>query len=68
LLPEIGLVDLADPSLPERLAGRVSEQLEAFAAQMRQGLLAASVAVGLDVMGELVDAEVTDLAGPKGQA
>jgi len=36
LLPEIGLVDLADPSLPERLAGRVSEQLEAFAAQMRQ--------------------------------
>jgi len=36
LLPEIGLVDLADRSLPERLAGRVSEQLEAFAAQMRQ--------------------------------
>jgi hypothetical protein len=31
-------------------------------------LLAASVAVGLDVMGEVVDAEVTDLAGPKGQA
>ncbi len=67
LLPEIGLVDLADPSLAERLAGTVSEQLEAFAAQMRHGLLAASVAIGLDVMGELVDAEVTDLAGPKGR-
>ena len=67
LLPEIGLVGLADLSLPERLAGKVSEQLEAFAAQMRQGLLAASVAVGLDVMGELVDAEVTDVAGPKGK-
>jgi putative transposase len=67
LLPDIGLVDLVDPGLSERLAGRVSEQLEAFASQMREGLLAASVAVGLDVMGELVDAEVTDLAGPKGK-
>jgi transposase-like protein len=67
LLPEIGLVDLADRSLPERLAGRVTEQLEAFATQMHQGLLAASVAVGLDVMGELIEAEVTDVAGPKGR-
>jgi putative transposase len=67
LLPEIGLVDLVDRSLSERLAGRVSEQVEVFASQMREGLLAASVAIGLDVMGELVDAEVTDLAGPKGK-
>jgi transposase-like protein len=67
LLPEIGLVDLADQGLSARLAGKVSEQLEAFAAQMRHGLLAASVAIGLDVMGELVDAEVTDIAGPKGR-
>lgn len=67
LLPELGLVDLADPSLSERLAGKVSEQLEAFASQMRQGLLAASVAIGLDVMGELIDAEVTEVAGPKGR-
>ena len=67
LVPEIGLVDLADPSLSERLAGKVSEQLEVFAALMREGLLAASVAVGLDVMGELVDAEVTEKAGPKGR-
>jgi transposase-like protein len=67
LLPEIGLVDLADSSLPERLVGKVNEQLEVFAAQMRQGLLAASVAIGLDVMGELIDAEVTDIAGPKGR-
>ncbi len=67
LLPEIGLVDLADPGLSERLAGKVSEQLEAFAAQMRQGLLAASVANGLDVLGELAEAEVTEVAGPKGR-
>jgi len=67
LLPEIGLVDLADPSLSERLAGKVTEQLEAFAAQMRQGLLAASVAIGLVVMGELVEAEVSEIAGPRGK-
>src|SRR5438874_12018407 len=67
LLPEMGLVDLADPSLSERLAGKVSEQLEAFASQMREGLLAASVAIGLDMIGELVDAEVTDVPGPKGK-
>jgi putative transposase len=67
LLPEFGLVDLADPSLSERLAGKVGEQLETFVARMREGLLAASVAIGLDVMGELIDAEVTDVAGPKGK-
>jgi len=67
LLPEIGLVDLDDSSLPGRLAGKVSEQLEAFASRMREGLLAASVAIGLDVMSELVEAEVTEVAGPKGK-
>lgn len=67
LLPGIGLADLADPALSERLAGKVSGQLELFASQMRQGLLAASVAIGLEVMGELVDAEVTEVAGPKGR-
>ncbi len=67
LLPDVGLVDLADPALPERLAGEVSEQLEAFASKMPEGLLAASVAIGLDVMGELVDAEVTEVAGLKGR-
>ena len=67
LLPEIGLVDLADPSLGERLAGKVSDQLEVFASQMREGLLAASVAIGLGVMGELMEGEVTEVAGPKGR-
>ena len=67
MLPEIGLVDLADPGLAARLAGTMTDQLELFASQMRQGLLAASVAIGLVVMGELIDAEVTDMAGPKGR-
>jgi putative transposase len=38
-----------------------------FAAHMTQGLLAASTAVGLEVMGELMDVEVVELAGPKGK-
>lgn len=67
LVSGIGLVDLSEPELPERLAGKVSDQPEAFAAQMRQGLLAASVSIGLGVMGELMEAEVTELAGPKGK-
>ncbi len=66
-VPEIGLVDTSNPGVAERLAGKVGEQLEAFAAQMRQGLLAASVTIGLDVMGELIEAEVTEVAGPKGR-
>ena len=56
-----------DRSLQERLAGSVSEQLGLFAERMREGLLAASVAIGLEVMGELVEAEVGELAGPKGK-
>jgi transposase-like protein len=67
LVPEFGLIDVSAPGLSERLAGKVTEQLELFASRMRQGLLAASVAIGLDVMGELVDAEVTEVAGPKGK-
>ena len=67
LVSGVGLVDVSKPELPERLAGKVSDQLEHFAAQMRHGLLAASVNIGLEVMGELMEAEVTELAGPKGK-
>jgi putative transposase len=54
-------------SLSERLAGKVDEQLGLFAERMREGLLAASVAIGLEAMDELVEAEVSELAGPKGK-
>jgi putative transposase len=71
ILPGAGLVDREDPQLSrelaERLAGKVGDELLLFAARMREGLLAASVAVGLEVMGELMEAEVTELAGPKGK-
>ena len=61
------LVSTAEAGLSERLAGRVDGHLEAFAEHMREGLLAASTAVGLEVMAELIDAEVTEIAGPKGR-
>lgn len=67
LAPQVGLSEFPIPHLPTRLAGKVNERLEVFAAQMREGLLAATVAVGLEVMGEFIDAEVTDVAGPKGK-
>jgi putative transposase len=67
ILPDVGLVDLSDPELSGRLAGRVSEQLERFAQRMREGLLAASVAIGLDVMGELLEPDATEKVGPKGK-
>jgi len=53
--------------LPERLAGRLDEHLAAFVAHMRQGLLAASTVVGLEVMDELMAVEVTEVAGPRGK-
>jgi putative transposase len=61
------LVPSATAGLPEWLAGRVDEHLAVFAAHMTQGLLAASTAVGLEVMAELMTTEVTELAGPKGK-
>ena len=61
------LVGASAAGLPEWLAGRVDEHLAAFAAHMTQGLLAASTAVGLEVMAELMQVEVTELAGPKGK-
>jgi putative transposase len=61
------LVSTVEHGLSERLAGRVDGHLAAFAEHMREGLLAASTAVGLEVMAELIDAEVCELAGPKGR-
>lgn len=67
LVPGLGLVDLAGSGLPEVLAGRVSDELELFAAKMHEGLLAAAVAVGLEVFDQLLDANVAAVAGVKGR-
>src|SRR5215216_5762701 len=64
---QVRLVGTATLGLAERLAGRLDGHLAQFVEHMREGLLAASTAVGLDVMAELMETEVTDLAGPKGK-
>ena len=61
------LVSSADRGLGGVLAEAVDGHLATFAEHVREGLLAASTAVGLEVMAELMQAEVTDLAGARGR-
>jgi transposase-like protein len=51
----------------EPLPPRVAEALGELVGQAREGLMALSVAVGLEVMQELMAEEVDELAGPKGK-
>jgi transposase-like protein len=67
IVPGLGLVDLARPGLPASLAGKLEGELELFAARMHEGLMSAALAVGLEVFGELLEANVCELAGPKGR-
>jgi len=53
--------------LPVPLGERVEGYTVRFAAQLRKGVLAASVAIGLEVLDELMAVEVEQLAGPKGK-
>jgi transposase-like protein len=46
---------------------QVSVAMEAIAADMREGLLALAVGAGLQVMAQLMDADVTAVCGPKGK-
>ena len=58
-------------ALPERLAERaqaLASQLSGrFAEAIEEGLLAASTELGLDVFAELMEADATALAGPRGK-
>jgi putative transposase len=65
--PGLQLVSTADRGLPPGLAAAVDGHLVTFAVHVREGLLAASTAVGLEVMAEMMQAEVTELAGVKGR-
>ena len=53
--------------LPAALADQVDELTGRFAEHIGEGLMAASVAIGLDVLDRMMQSEVTDLAGPKGR-
>lgn len=66
LVPGLGLVDLARPGLSESLACKLEGELELFAERMHEGLMAAALAVGLEVFGQLLEADVIEVAGAKG--
>jgi putative transposase len=51
----------------ERLPRRVQDALGELAGAAKEGLLALSVGVGLGVLHELLEAEVEEVVGPKGQ-
>jgi transposase-like protein len=55
--------DTSALAVPEQ----VSVAMEAIAADMREGLLALAVGAGLQVMGQLMEADVTAVCGPKGK-
>jgi len=67
LVPGLGLVDFEGAGMAEALAEKVEGELEIFATHMRHGLLSAAINVGLDVLSQLLAAEVTEIAGMKGR-
>jgi len=66
-VPTIRVADTADavvlPDLPEEIAVALSD----IAGAAREGLLAMSVAAGMAVMQALFEAEIAEVAGPKGK-
>lgn len=67
LVPGLGVVDLARSGLSESLAGKLEGELALFAQRMNEGLMAAALAVGLEVFAELLEANVVEVAGAKGK-
>ena len=57
----------APVGLPDSLAGEMDELTARFAEHIGEGLMAASVAIGLDVLDQMMQSEVTGLAGVKGR-
>jgi putative transposase len=67
LVPGLGLVDVARPGLPDSLQAKLDGELALFAERMHEGLMAAALAVGLEVFHELLDANVVEVAGARGR-
>ena len=57
--PGVGEIDFSHPRPPEqlvdRLAGKVGAELALFSSRAREGLLAATVSIGLEAMPELME-------------
>jgi len=66
-VPTVRLADTTDaavlPDLPEEIALAMTDIADAA----REGLMAMSVAAGMAVMAAMFEAEITEIAGPKGK-
>jgi putative transposase len=66
-VPTVRLADTTDaaglPELPEE----IQLAMTSIAGAAREGLLAMSVVAGLAVMAAMFEAEITEVAGPKGK-
>ena len=65
-VPTVRLADRTDAGLPE-LAEEIQLAMSSIAGAAREGLLAMSVVAGLAVMQAMFEAEITEIAGPKGK-
>ena len=63
LVDEVASVPAGTEALPERVQVALGE----LAGAAKEGLLALSVGVGLGVMAELMEEELTDVVGPRGK-
>ena len=61
LVDEVASVPAGTEALPERVQVALGE----LAGAAKEGLLALSVGVGLGVMAELMEEELTDVVGPR---
>ncbi|MGH9029036.1 MAG: IS256 family transposase [Acidimicrobiales bacterium] len=66
-LPVITLADRDEANRLEDLPGEVTIALADIASAARDGLMALSCTAGLCVLDAILDAEITDVAGPKGR-
>src|SRR5262249_58403611 len=65
-LPRSSLIQVARPEPPIPLPERITIALEALGESAREGLLAFCVGVGLSVVHEIFEEEITQLVGPRG--
>jgi len=61
------LKDTAGLSVSVSVPAEVTVALEQLTGQIQEGLLSLAVATGLQVMGQLMEGDVTAVAGPKGK-
>src|SRR5262249_44858065 len=66
-LPRSSLIQVARPEPPIPLPERITIALEALGESAREGLLAFCVGVGLSVVHEIFEEEITQLVGPRGR-